>query len=158
MFFNKKKKNVRKFQNLTGYFVGMGWRVEIPTEWAYEYDVEERMYTFYLKDSDLTVYITPHHAQNHFGELAPVEELERVYLQVIANTQGEEIPVNLDVFKDTCYTVKAFEGCEIENGENVYHIKFSLFVPGDMLFVNVFGDTKEECMETLEFLKTISKQ
>jgi len=45
------------------YTMLCGWRISFPEKWIYEDDTESDQNIFYPPDSDLTIRITPFHAE-----------------------------------------------------------------------------------------------
>ena len=55
---------------MNSYKLLFDWQISMPDNWQGEYDKESGQYIFYPDNSDLTIRITPFHAERD-GILAP---------------------------------------------------------------------------------------
>ncbi|MFR3039446.1 MAG: hypothetical protein ACLTLY_12170 [Agathobacter rectalis] len=65
---------------MNSYKLLFDWQISMPDNWQGEYDKESGQYIFYPDNSDLTIRITPFHAERD-GILAPREVMEDAYIK-----------------------------------------------------------------------------
>ena len=129
------------------------WQISIPDNWKGEYNKETGQYVFYPDNSDLTIRITPFHAERD-GVLAPVEVMKNAYINTIpaSATSRAANPHSLGGFAASMY-----ESTLIEDNQTVYVIYIGYYAIGELLSINIFGTNKTECEQALDILKTIKR-
>lgn len=55
------------------------------------------------------------------------------------------------------FRCKFFENAEKEDDESLCHIYAGYFGKGELLSVNICGESREKCIETLKILETLQK-
>lgn len=138
---------------LLEYKIPCGWQISFPSNWIHEGEADYGENIFYTPDSDLTIRITSFHAEKQ-GILAPIEVMENAFMQTIPKSANpkEIVEYTLDGFYS-----KAFENTYTENDTLVFRICICYYAAGELLSINVFSTSKEECEKSLSFLKTLRK-
>ena len=108
----------------------------------------------YPSQGELTVRITPFHAEKS-GKPAPAKVMEQAFLQTIP---PQAVVMKPEGYRLAGFRVRFFENRETEGGQNMHHIYAGYFAKGELLSVNVFGRSREECMEALDILQTLQKR
>lgn len=138
---------------MIAYQMPGGWQISFPKDWSYENEVERGQSIFYPSNSDLTIRITPFHAERQ-GTLEPAEVMEAAF---IATVPAAASPLELGEYTAENYTVKAFENTETENGKQVFRIAMGCYTAGELLSIHIFSTSKDECRNALTVLKTLRK-
>lgn len=135
------------------YDLPCDWQISIPDNWNGEYNEETGQCVFYPDNSDLTIRITPFHAERD-GVLAPVEVMKNAYINTIpvSATSRDANPHSLGGF-----AAKMYESTLIEDNQTVYVIYIGYYAIGELLSINIFGTNKTECEQALDILKTIKR-
>lgn len=128
-------------------------QISIPDNWQGEHDQDNGQCVFYPDNSDLTIRITPFHAERD-GVLAPIEVMENAYIRTIPiSAKLREVnSLNLDGF-----VTRMYEDTLIEESKTVYVVYIGYYSTGKLLSINIFGTNKTECEQALNILKTIKK-
>ncbi len=135
------------------YNLPYDWQISISDNWQGEYEAEVGQYVFYPDDSDLTIRITPFHAEKD-GVLAPAEVMENAYTRTIPPAA---VLRNESLDSANGYNVRIYENKLTENGQIVYVIYIGCYTFGELLSVNIFGTDKKECEQVLCTLKIVKK-
>ena len=135
------------------YTMLCGWKISFPEKWIYEDDTESGQNIFYPPDSDLTIRITPFHAEKQ-GLAAPIEVMEEAFLRSVPKSA---IPSEIKEYELNNFSVKSFENIETQNGNTVFRIMVGYYASGELLSINIFGTSKVECNQALVHLKTLQR-
>jgi len=129
-----------------------GWTVEFPDNWLPQRDEVDGHWLFYPPDSQLTVHVTPFHLARE-GIPAPVEVAREVYRRSLKETGGEPIPWPLP----EGYTGESFSGTIQESGKEICRLCLGVYGLGELLSVNIYGETWEECRRAMDCFRTLTK-
>ncbi len=134
-----------------------GWVMEFPDHWLTERDEADGHWLFYPPDSPLTVHVTPFHFEKD-GALPPAEAVGEVYRAALARmSRGEAGPLDWAGPAIGGFSMEGFEGPAEENGQSLWKVGFGVYGPGELLSVNIYGETQEECREALDCFKTLKR-
>lgn len=135
------------------YKLPCAWQISIPDDWQGKYDKDSGQCEFYTDNSDLTIRITPFHAEKD-GVPAPIETMENAYIRTIpVSSKLRDVNLfDLDGFK-----VKMYEDTLIEDGKTIYVIYVGYYSAGELLSISVWSSNKAECEQSLNILKTIKQ-
>ena len=126
------------------------WTVEFPDRWLTEQDQADGHWMFYPPDSPLTVHVTPFRLEKD-GIPAPPEVARAVYLQSLKETGGSPwlwpLPAG--------FTGESFEDEAEEGGKTICRLCLGVYGPGELLSVNIYGDTREECRQAMDCFRTL---
>ena len=143
-----------KEENLwTEHYLSLGWKLSAPLDWRQE-EGDGGETVLYPSQGELTVRITPFHAEKS-GKPAPAKVMEQAFLQTIP---PQAVVMKPEGYRLAGFRVRFFENRETEGGQNMHHIYAGYFAKGELLSVNVFGRSREECMEALDILQTLQKR
>lgn len=134
------------------YKLSCDWQIAMPDKWQGEYDKDNGQYVFYPDNSDLTIRITPFHAERD-GVLAPIEVMEDAYIRTIPVSAKLR---NANLFNLDGFEVKMYEDTFIEGSNMIYVVYVGYYSAGELLSISVWGTNKVECEQALNILKTIS--
>lgn len=137
----------------TEHRLPLGWQISVPGDWTQE-EGENGEQVFYPSDSELTVRMTPFHAEKT-GKPAPAKVMEQAFLQTIPPEAAQMKPKGYGL---TGYRARFFEHMETEEGLSVYHIYAGYFSKGELLSVNIYGGSREMCTEAMTVLQTLQKK
>ncbi|MBO5093657.1 MAG: DUF4240 domain-containing protein [Lachnospiraceae bacterium] len=137
----------------TQYALPLGWRIAVPGDWRHE-EGENGEDVFYPPDSELTVRITPFHAEKA-GKPAPSKVMEEAFLQSLPPESAQS---KIKGYALPGFRVKFFEATDPGEGRQVFHIHAGYYTKGELLSVGVYGGSREMCMEGLEILHTLQKK
>ncbi len=135
------------------YNLPCDWQISIPDNWKGEYNEETGQCVFYPDNSDLTIRITPFHAERD-GILAPVEVMENAYINTIP---ASAISRDANPHSLVGYAARMYESTLIEDNQTVYVIYIGYYAIGELLSINIFGTNKTECEHALDIIKTIKR-
>lgn len=127
------------------------WQIAMPDNWHGEYDKDNEQYVFYPDNSDLTIRITPFHAERD-GVLAPIEVMENAYIRTIPISAKLR---NVNSFILDGFEVRMYEDTLIEESKTIYVVYAGYYSTGELLSISVWGTNKAECEQALNILKTI---
>ena len=135
------------------YKLPCDWQISMPDDWQGEYDKDSGQCVFYTDNSDLTIYITPFHAEKD-GVPAPIETMENAYIRTIpVSSKLRDVNLfNLDGFK-----VKMYEDTLIEDDKTIYVTYVGYYSAGELLSISVWSSNKAECEQALNTLKIIKQ-
>ena len=136
------------------YKLPCDWQISIPHNWQGEYDKEDGQCVFYPDNSDLTIRITPFHAERD-GVPAPIEVMENAYIRTIPMSAKLR---DAHLLNPDGFTVRMYEGTLLEEGKRVYVIYIGYYSAGELLSINVYGTNKTECEQALNIIKTVKMQ
>lgn len=136
----------------TEYRLPLGWQISVPGNWEWETG-ENGEIIFSPGKSELTVRITPFHAENA-GKLAPAKVMEQAFMQTIPPEAAQMKPEGYSL---PGFRAKFFETTETEANLPVCHIYAGYFAKGELLAVNIYGRNRDECIEALPVLQTLRK-
>lgn len=86
---------------MNSYKLLFDWQISMPDNWQGEYDKKSSQYIFYPDNSDLTIRITPFHAERD-GILAPREVMEDAYIRTVPVSARQR---NLDFYNNKTFRV-----------------------------------------------------
>lgn len=132
-----------------------GWRLEFPDHWLTERDQEDGHLLFYPPDSSLTVHVTSFHLEKE-GVLAPAAVVRQIYRASLAQQGGQDsapIPWTGPLPRD--FTAETFE--DREDAGAVCRICLGVYGPGELLSVNVYGETLAQCRQALDYFKALGR-
>ncbi len=135
------------------YALPCDWQISLPDNWSAEYDEANGQCVFYPDNSDLTVRITPFHAEKD-NEPAPIQIMEAVYINTIPKSA---VPLNIIPYEIAGFSAKIYENNFIEDDMTVFAIYLGYYAAGELLSVNIFSTNKIECCQTLDILQNITK-
>lgn len=138
---------------MQNYDLPYDWKISMPDNWQGEYYEEDGQCVFYPDNSDLTIRITPFHAEQD-GVLVPVEVMENAYINTIPTSAISRIisPYNL-----VGLCGRMYESTVIEENKTVYVIYAGYYTLGELLSISIWGTNKVECEQALDILKTIKR-
>ena len=90
---------------MNSYKLLFDWQISMPDNWQGEYDKESGQYIFYPNNSDLTIRITPFHAERE-GMLAPREVMEDAYIRTVPVSARQR---NLDFCIPSGFEAKIYD-------------------------------------------------
>ncbi len=133
--------------------LSLGWRLSVPRDWAHE-SGEAGEEVFYPSEGELTVKITPFHAERA-EKAAPVKVMEQAFLQSVP---AGAVQIKPEGYRLPGFRARFFE--QVEKGADlpVFCICAGYFAKGDLLAVNIYGRSKEECRGAMEILWTLEKK
>ncbi len=129
-----------------------GWAVDFPGRWLTERDEVDGHWLFYPPDSTLTVHVTPFRLARE-GIPVPAETARAVYRRSLGETGGSPWPWPLP----TGLAGETFDSAVEEGGKTICRICMGFYGPGELLSVNIYGDTREECRQAMDHFKTLSR-
>ncbi len=129
-----------------------GWAMEFPDVWLTERDEVDGHWLFYPPDSELTVHVTPFHLARE-GVPAPAEVARAVYRQSLKETAGSPWPWPLPAG----LTGERFESTIEEGGKPVCRLCLGFYGLGELLSVNIYGETREECRQAMDRFRTLAR-
>ena len=135
------------------YSLSFGWQITVPNNWCEEYDEQGGQWVFYPDDSSLTVRVTPFHAERD-GVPAPSDVMKNVYINTIPATA---IPRNTDAYNLDGFASRIYDGTIIEHNQTVYVTYIGYYAEGELLSVNIFGESIIECKQALNIIKIMKK-
>lgn len=135
------------------YKLNLVWEILLPHDWVVEFDKIDNHYVFYPKDSDLTIRITPFHAESN-GLLAPKELMKTSYINSISSSA---IPLNINQCTINNSSWVAYEDVQNHNKQKVYVINAGIFADGELLSINIYSTNKSECNDALKYIRGILK-
>lgn len=135
-----------------------GWRLEFPGHWRTERDPEDGHWLFYPPDSPLTVHVSPFHLEKA-GVLAPAEAAGQVFRASLAaqGGQGAAVYSSWTGPLPAGFFARVFEDTVSEGGQSICRLCLGVYGPGELLSVNIYGQTGEECREALDCFKTLDR-
>lgn len=131
------------------YKLPCDWQISMPDNWQGEYDNGECV--FYPDNSDLTVRMTPFHAEKD-GVLAPIEIMKNAYIRTIPISAKL---LNENSFVPDGFETKMYEDTLIKENKIIYVIYVGYYSAGELLSVSIWGTNKAECEQVLDILKSI---
>lgn len=131
----------------------LNWQISVPGNWKREAG-ENGEVVFFPRQSELTVRITPFHAEKS-GKPAPAKVMEQAFMQTIP---PEAVQMKPEGYGLSGFRAKFFETTETEANLPVCHIYAGYFAKGELLSVNIYGRNREECVEALAVLQTLQKE
>lgn len=135
------------------YGLPCDWQISVPDNWLGEYIKEDGQYMLYPDTGDLTIRITPFHAERN-GVPAPAEVMKNVFMSSIP---ADAVSRNANSHKPEGFAIKMYEGTLIEENQTVYVIYIGYYAAGELLSVNIYGTDKAECEQAPDILGTIQK-
>lgn len=101
---------------MNSYKLLFDWQISMPDNWQGEYDKESGQYIFYPDNSDLTIRITPFHAERD-GILAPREVMEDAYIRTVPVSARQR---NLDFYIPSGFEAKIYDDVLTEDSNTIY--------------------------------------
>lgn len=134
------------------YKLPLDWRISVPRDWRQETG-KDGEWVFYPSESELTLWITPFHAEKS-GKPALAKVMEQTFLQTIP---PEAVQIKVEGYSLPGFRAKFFERVETEGELPSCHIYAGYYAKGELLSVNIYGRSKEECAKALTVLQTLSR-
>lgn len=125
----------------------------MPDNWQGEYDKENGEYIFNPNSSDLTIHITPFHAERE-GMLAPRKVMEEAYIRTVPASARQR---NLDFYIPSGFEAKIYDEELPEDSSTIYVVYIGYYSAGELLFISVWSTNKDEGEQALNILNTIRK-
>lgn len=135
---------------MKAYDLPCGWSIAIPEDWQAEYDRASGQCIFFPNDSDLTLRITPFHAERD-GVPAPAQVMEKAFVQSVPPSA---VPRDAAEYSLSGFAAKMYENAVPEGVATVCTIYVGYYAAGELLSVSVWGTDKAECGQALDILKT----
>lgn len=134
---------------LAEFDLPFGWTICFPDDWEHESSENENV--FYPPYSELTIRIAVFNAENEQGK-CPADMMRDVYFRTHPSTAKEfSVPFQIEGFE-----LSAFENTFFEKRVKVYRICVGCWADGKLVLVNLFSTDREECVEGLEFISTLT--
>lgn len=140
----------RKENLWTEYKLPFGWQIAVPDGWKQEQG-ENGENVFYPPQGQLTVRITPFHAEKS-GKPASAKAMEQAFLQSIP---PEAAQIKRDGYNLPGFRCRFFEYMENEKKDQICHVYAGYFAKGELLSINIYGESKDECTEVMKILETL---
>lgn len=137
----------------TEHRMSLGWQIAVPRDWK-RAEGENGEQMFYPPKSELTVRITPFHAEK-CGKPAPGSAMEQAFLQTIP---PEAVQIKPEGYGMPGFRAKFFESMEREKSLPVCHIYAGYFAKGELLSINIYGRDREECTKAMNVLQTLQRK
>lgn len=131
----------------------LGWRIALPAGWTVS-EGENGETVCFSPDSELTVRITPFHAEKA-GKPVQAKKMEQAYLQTIP---PEAVQMKPGGYSLPGFRAKFFEAAEREGAVKMFHIYAGYYGKGELLSVNFYGREQAACRGALKILDTLSLQ
>lgn len=103
---------------MNSYKLLFDWQISMPDNWQGEYDKESGQYIFYPDNSDLTIRITPFHAERD-GILAPREVMEDAYIRTVPVSARQR---NLDFYIPSGFEAKIYDDVLTEDSKTNWDV------------------------------------
>ncbi len=130
------------------------WEMEFPDQWLTERDEVDGHWLFYPPDSELTVHVTPFRFERE-GIPAPAEVAREVYRESLKGAGVRSSPWPWPLPKG--FTGESFAGTVEEAGKTYYRVCLGVYGLGELLSVNVYGDTQEECRQGMDYFRALGR-
>ena len=141
--------------NMNSYKLLFDWQISMPDNWQGEYDKESGQYIFYPDNSDLTIRITPFHAERD-GILAPREVTGRCLYQ---NSASICKTAKFDFYIPSGFEAKIYDDVLTEDSNTIYVVYVGIILRVELLSISVWSTNRDEGEQALNVLNTIrSKQ
>ena len=108
---------------------------------------------FYPDNSDLTIRITPFHAERD-GILAPREVMEDAYIRTVPVSARQR---NLDFYIPSGFEAKIYDDVLTEDSNTIYVVYVGYYSAGELLSISVWSTNRDEGEQALNVLNTIRK-
>ena len=139
---------------MNSYKLLFDWQISIPDNWQGEYDKDSGQYIFYPDNSDLTIRITPFHAERD-GILAPKEVMEDAYIRTVPASARQR---NLDFYIPIGFEAKIYDDVLTEDSNTIYVVYVGYYSAGELLSISVWSTNRDEGERALNVLNTIGKR
>jgi len=134
-----------------------GWAVEFPDRWLTERDGVDGHWLFYPPDSPLTVHVTPFRFEKE-GVPAPAEVAEAVFRESLRRSgAGSGEPEGWTWPLPAGFAGECFAGAAEEDGKRICRLCLGFYGPGELLSVNIYGETREECRQAMDYFRTLTR-
>lgn len=133
------------------YRLPCDWEISTPDDWQGEYDKKSGQCVFYPQNSDLTIRITPFHAEKD-GIPAPAEVMENAYRNTIPASAMER---DANSYPLNGFAAKMYQYAWMENHSAVHVISVGYYAAGELLSVSIWGTSKAACENCLDLLQTL---
>ena len=138
---------------MNSYKLLFDWQISMPDNWQGEYDKESSQYIFYPDNSDLTIRITPFHAERD-GILATREVMEDAYIRTVPVSARQR---NLDFYIPSGFEAKIYDDVLTEDSNTIYVVYVGYYSAGELLSISVWSTNRDEGEQALNVLNTIRK-
>ena len=118
---------------MNSYKLLFDWQISIPDNWQGEYDKDSGQYIFYPDNSDLTIRITPFHAERD-GILAPKEVMEDAYIRTVPASARQR---NLDFYIPIGFEAKIYDDVLSEDSNTIYVVYVGDYSAGELLSISI---------------------
>ena len=137
---------------MNSYKLLFDWQISMPDNWQGEYDKESGQYIFYPDNSDLTIRITPFHAERD-GILAPREVMEDAYIRTVPVSARQR---NLDLYIPSGFEAKIYDDVLTEDSNTIYVVYVGYYSAGELLSISVWSTNRDEGEQALNVLNMFS--
>lgn len=138
---------------MAAYSLPCSWKISIPDSWRGEYDEPSGQCVFYPPSGDLTLRITPFHAERD-GVPAPAEVMEKAYLHTIPASAAVR---DAKLCRPDGFTARMYEDTLRQDHRTVHVFYIGYYAAGELLSVSIWSTSKRECKDTLKILQTITR-
>ena len=114
---------------MNSYKLLFDWQISMPDNWQGEYDKESGQYIFYPDNSDLTIRITPFHAERD----------------------------GIDFYIPSGFEAKIYDDVLTEDSNTIYVVYVGYYSAGELLSISIWSTNRDEGEQALNVLNTIRK-
>ncbi len=133
-----------------------GWVMEFPDRWLTERDQVDGHWLFYPPDSELTVHVTPFRLERD-GIPAPAEAAREVFRESLRRSGWDSKPEAWAWPLPAGFGGELFAGTAQEGGKEICRLCLGFYGLGELLSVNIYGDTREECQMAMDCFQTLKR-
>jgi len=138
------------------YPVG-NWALTFPDSWCTERDLVDGHWLFYPPDSSLTVHVTPFQFAKD-GLPPPAEAVRAVFHASLGqNDPGMGQPAAWPWPLPQGFSGEVFTSTVREGDQDLCRLSLGFYGPGELLSVNIYGETEEESRRAMDHFKTLER-
>ncbi len=138
------------------YTVG-GWVLSFPDQWCIERDQVDGHWLFYPPDSPLTVHVTPFQFAKD-GVPPPAEVVRELFrVSLGRNGVGTAAPKPWPWPLPQGFSGEVFSSTAQEGGRELCRLSLGFYGPGELLSVNIYGETEAESRQAMDHFKTLER-
>lgn len=137
-------------------YIMNGWVMEFPDRWRTERDEVDGHWMLYPPDSDLTVHVTPFRLEKD-GIPAQAEVAGEVFRESLRRSamggkyEAWAWPL------PTGFMGEIFAGTVQEGGKEICRLCLGFYGLGELLSVNIYGESREEYRTAMDCFKTLKR-